>query len=108
MCRNDFVVTIRFDWDPIKAAANERKHGIDFDNALLVFSDPFVLMSLDRIEDGEQRWQSLGAASGYLLLLVVHTVRETVEAGEEIEVVRIISARRADRSERRRYEDETR
>ena len=98
----------RFDWDPVKAAANERKHGIDFDSALAAFGDPFALLRFERVEDGEQRWQTIGAAKGYLLLLVVHTIRETMENGEEIEVVRIISARRADRSERRRYEDEAR
>jgi len=101
-------VRTRFDWDPWKAAANERKHGIDFDTALLAFADPFALPVLERIEDGEQRWQTIGAVSGYLLLLVVHTIWETTEDGEEIEVIRIISARKADRSERRRYEDEAR
>ncbi|WP_430912366.1 BrnT family toxin [Methylobacterium sp. sgz302541] len=98
----------RFEWDPAKAAANERKHGITFDLALRVFADPFLLMIQDRVEDGEQRWQTLGSASGYVLLLVVHTLRETVEDGEDMEVIRIISARKADRSERRRYEEEPR
>lgn len=96
----------RFDWDSAKADANERKHGVDFDTALRVFADPFVVMYPERIEGGEKRWQTLGVVSGYMLLLVVHTVRETFEDGEKIEVVRIISARRADRSERRRYEKE--
>lgn len=98
----------RFEWDTAKAAANERKHGITFDMALRVFADPFLLMIQDRVEDGEQRWQTLGSASGYVLLLVVHTLRETVEDGQDMEVIRIISARKADRSERRRYEEEPR
>lgn len=106
-CSNDLVVKTRFDWDRVKSDANTRKHGIDFDTALRVFADPFALMALDRIEGGEQRWQTLGIVGGYLLLLVVHTVRETTEDGEDIEVVRIISARRADRSERRRYEEDS-
>ncbi len=53
----------------------------------------------DRIENDEQRWQTLGMAGGCLLLLVAHTVYIG-----EVEVVRIISARRADRYERKRYE----
>jgi hypothetical protein len=53
----------------------------------------------DRFESGEQRWQTVGMVGGLLLLLVAHTVRL-----EDVEVVRIVSARRADRKERKRYE----
>lgn len=56
----------------------------------------------DRVENGEQRWQTIGAVGGFTLLLVAHTLWDD-EAG--IEVVRIISARRADRKERRIYEN---
>jgi len=76
--------------------------------AIRAFGDPFALTDADRIEAGEQRWQTLGLVEGYLLLLVAHTAREEVEEGQPIEVVRIISARRADRKERRRYEEEQR
>ena len=69
--------------------------------ATRVFADPFALVEQDRIENGEHRWQALGAVDGYLLLLVAHTVLE-VEDGTE--VVRIISARRAAPKERKRYE----
>lgn len=55
----------------------------------------------DRIENGEQRWQTIGMVGAYLLLLVAHTLRLE---DEDIEVVRIISARRVDRAERKRYE----
>ena len=89
-----------FEWDDRKAEANFNKHGIRFEEAALVFNDPFALSEQDRIENGEQRWQTIGMAGGCLLLLVAHTVR--FEDG--IEVVRIISARRVDRKERRRYE----
>lgn len=90
-----------FEWDDNKAEANFRKHGIQFEEAALVFDDPLAVTEQDRIENGEQRWQTIGMVGGYLLLLVAHTLRFEDEG---IEVVRIISARRVDRAERRRYE----
>ncbi|MDR0673523.1 MAG: BrnT family toxin [Zoogloeaceae bacterium] len=92
-----------FEWDDRKAATNYRKHGIhQFAEAARVFYDPFSLSKQDRIENGEQRWQTIGiVGSSSLLLLVAHTARLEDEG---IEVVRIISARRADRKERKRYE----
>jgi len=98
----------RFEWDPAKAQSNLRKHGVSFDLATLVFSDPFALIRQDRIEGGEYRWQALGMVEGDLLLLVVHTVREEDRNGDIIEVIRIISAREADRAEKRQYEQEYR
>jgi len=91
-----------FEWDPVKARSNERKHGVSFEIALHVFDDPEALVNHSRIEDGEYRWQTLGWVGGLLLLLVAHTVR--FEGDDE--VIRIISARRADRRERKRYEKE--
>src|SRR5271170_7528322 len=94
---------IRFEWDPLKARANERKHGISFEIARYAFEDSDGLADHDRIVNGEQRWQLLGTVDGVLLLLVAHSVEfEDTEA----EVIRIISARRADRKERQRYEKE--
>ena len=95
---------IRFEWDPAKAASNLRKHRVSFELAMRVFSDPFALSEQDRIEGGERRWQTLGMVEGIVLLLVAHTVRDE----GDIDVIRIISARRADRRERRRYEQESR
>lgn len=89
------------EWDDRKAESNFRKHGIRFEDAARAFDDPFAVSEQDRIENGEQRWQTIGMASGCLLLLVAHTV---CFEDEGIEVVRIISARRVDRKERRRYE----
>jgi len=60
----------------------------------------------ERIEGGEQRWQTLGLVGAFLLLMVAHTVREEYEEGTLVEVIRIISARRATPKERRRYEEE--
>ena len=90
-----------FEWDDKKAEGNFRKHGIRFEEAALAFDDPFALSKQDRVENGEQRWQTIGMAGGCLLLLVAHTVRLE---NQGIEVIRIISARRVDRKERRRYE----
>jgi uncharacterized DUF497 family protein len=101
-------MSTRFEWNPAKAAINLRKHAISFDIALRVFADPFALTEQVRIEDGEQRWQTLGIVEGYLLLVVAHTVRDDEEDGQPIEIIRIISARAADRKERRRYEQEIR
>jgi uncharacterized protein len=93
----------QFEWDPFKAEANRRKHGVSFDLARHVFDDPDALVEQDRIEGGERRWQTLGMVGGLLLLLVAHTVQFE---GEQDELIRIISARRADREEKRRYEKE--
>lgn len=84
-------MSIRFEWDAAKAAANERKHGVSFELAVRVFSDQLAVCCQDRIEGGERRWQTLGAADGVLLLLVAHTVRDDNDG----EVVRIVSARAA-------------
>jgi uncharacterized protein len=84
----------QFEWDPFKAEANRRKHGVSFDLARHVFDDPDALVEQDRIEGGERRWQTLGMVGGLLLLLVAHTVQFE---GEQDELIRIISARRADR-----------
>jgi len=99
---------IRFSWHPAKAESNLKKHGVSFETAARAFADPFALSQQDRIEGGEQRWQTLGLVEGHLLLLVAHTVWEEDEAGNTVEVIHIISARKADRKERRHYEDEKR
>lgn len=92
---------MRFIWDAEKAARNRAKHRVSFELAMRVFADPFAISTQDRVEGGEMRWQTLGTVGGYTLLVVAHTVQD--EAGTE--VIRIISARQADRTERRRYED---
>lgn len=90
-----------FEWDEQKAETNFRKHCIRFSDAVRVFDDPLAVTDQDRIENGEQRWQTVGVVDGHLLLLVAHTLRFEDEG---IEVVRIISSRRVDRAERKRYE----
>src|ERR1700726_4524381 len=95
---------IRFEWDSAKEQANRRKHRISFEIARHVFEDADALVEQDRIEDGEVRWQTIGMIDGALLLLVAHTVAAGDD--EPDETIRIISARRASRRERRRYEKE--
>ncbi|WP_375707697.1 BrnT family toxin [Bartonella sp. AA1HLJMS] len=95
---------IRFEWDEAKAKSNIRKHRVSFEIAARVFADPFAMVKQDRIENGEYRWQTLGLVDGFLLLLVAHTVHDDKDG---IEVIRIISARRANSKERKRYEEES-
>ncbi|HEV2490416.1 MAG TPA: BrnT family toxin [Candidatus Acidoferrales bacterium] len=92
---------MRFTWDENKNRRNRAKHGISFETAALVFDDPHAISRLERIEDGEERWQTLGLAGGIVVLLVAHTYYE--EGGEE--VIRIISARKATPLERKIYEE---
>jgi uncharacterized DUF497 family protein len=87
-------------WDEHKNRLNQAKHKLSFETATLVFDDPLHVSVPDQHEYGEARWQTVGLASGVVLLLVVHTL---VEADGE-EVVRIISARKATKHERIRYE----
>lgn len=89
---------MRFTWDPAKARANQRHHGVSFEIAARVWSDPLHVILPDRWQDEEERWHAVGQVGG-ATLLVVHTYR----GGDEL-VVRIISARRATPHERRAYE----
>lgn len=94
---------IRFEWDAAKAKSNLQKHGVSFDEAVAVWADPLALMKQDRIEGGERRWQTLGMVGGCLVLLVAHLVDEDHDG---VEVIRLISARAADRKEKKRYENQ--
>ena len=99
------MIKTRFTWDETKNLSNRKKHGVSFEEAARVFFDPLHLSIQDRIEDGEQRWQTLGLAGGVTILLVAHTVTEDGPENELVEVIRIISPRRATRAERKRYEN---
>lgn len=89
---------LRFDWDPAKAAANLRKHGVSFEEARTVFEDEEALLIPDPEHSvGEERFIILGLSAAFRVLVVAHCERE---AGT---VLRIISARKADRGEREDY-----
>lgn len=87
---------MEFEWDETKAVSNLRKHSVDFADAVGVFDDPLALSMPDDALD-EQRFVGIGADVLGRVLVVVYTIR-----GDR---VRIISARRATASERKRYED---
>lgn len=87
---------MEFEWDPVKANANYRLHGVTFELAQTVFRDAFAVERQDDREDyGEERFIIIGMAAGQVILLVVYTQR-----GERI---RIISARRATQHEEEDY-----
>lgn len=93
-------------WDEDKNLSNQRKHhGLSFEVAARVFLDPLHLSVQDRIENGEQRWQTLGQVGSVTVILVAHTFTEEGPIDEPVEVIRIISARVATRRERMRYEE---
>ena len=91
-----------FSWNRAQNRANQKKHGISLEAASLVFEDPFHLSRVERVIEGEERWQTIGNAGGIVLLLVVHAWREQPSGEPDI---RIISARRADKQERELYEE---
>ncbi|HEY0281441.1 MAG TPA: BrnT family toxin [Rhizomicrobium sp.] len=97
MARQD---RIRVEWDPRKSDQNRRKHGIDFGFAMLVFYDPLKSIEIEGHEHGETRWRTVGEIDGRVFV-VSHTVREE----DDIEIIRIISARKASRRERQKYEE---
>ena len=90
-----------YEWDPEKERTNRRKHGISFATVLPVFEDPLALTTRDGDEHGEERWRIIGSVGTHDLLFVSFKVREEHDGSE---TVRLISARRVTRSERRRYE----
>ena len=90
------------EWNHAKEHSNRRKHGVSFELAQRVFQDPNALMVHDGIDysSGEDRWKTIGRAAPQLVLLVAYVLRRE----HPIEVVRILSARRASRYERQPYE----
>ncbi|HTT39834.1 MAG TPA: BrnT family toxin [Burkholderiales bacterium] len=89
---------MRFEWDPRKAAANLRKHGVSFEEASTALRDDLALTGRDPDRStGEPRYITFGVSSQGRLLVISHTDRG--------EVIRIISARAATKSERNIYEE---
>ena len=87
---------MELEWDGEKAASNLRSHGVDFADAATVLSDDMAITIMDDSEDDEERHVTLGLDALGRCLVVVYTWR-----GEK---ARLISARKATQSERRRYE----
>lgn len=89
---------MKFIWDRRKATSNLKKHGVSFDEASTAFADTLSATIPDPDHSvGEHRFITIGVSSSGLLLVVCHT--------EEVDSIRIISARRATRHEKDRYED---
>lgn len=89
-------------WDEAKNQRNERKHGLNFETAQLVFDDPLAVSRADSYPN-EEWWQTVGAID-QLIVLVVHTW-PLYDPNSDEEVGRIISARKATKGERRTYEE---
>jgi len=88
-----------FEWDPEKADSNFQKHGVSFDEASTVFGDPLSLLMPDPDHSAdEERYVVLGVSAQQKLLVVAFAERPPN--------TRLISARRATRAERKRYEEE--
>jgi hypothetical protein len=89
---------MRFEWDPRKAAANLRKHGVSFEEAATAVRDALAVTGEDPDHSlDEDRCVTFGMSNRGRLLVVAHTEREGT--------IRIITARRATRSERKIYEE---
>ena len=89
---------MQFEWNPDKANSNLKKHGVSFNEASTVFSDPLSVTFPDPDHSyGEERYVIIGLSSANRILIVPHSDR--------VDRVRIISAREATRNERRFYED---
>ena len=89
---------LQFEWDERKNASNKRKHGVSFEEAETVFYDDRAVLTDDPDEEEEDRFILLGLSAGLRTLVVCHCFRE----GDS--VIRIISARKAHREERRDYD----
>jgi len=88
---------MKFEWDENKAKSNVVKHGITFLEAVTIFADPYLLFTEDsQHSQQEEREWAVGETENGSLIVVVFTIRD--------EKIRIISARKATKSERKQYE----
>jgi len=92
---------MKYEWDENKNKLNQQKHGISFEEAKEIFEDPLQISKLDcRFNHFEERWITVGATLEYKILVVANLF--FTDEGEEI--IRIISARKANKQERESYE----
>jgi uncharacterized DUF497 family protein len=92
---------INFEWDQAKAKSNLKKHGISFEEARSAFYDDLAIQFYDESPDDEERFILLGMSNLSRILIVVHC-----ERGDDNEILRIISARKATNSEQQHYRGE--
>ncbi len=88
---------MRFEWDEAKNRANIRKHGFDFADAPEVFQGPLLARPDTRKDYGEDRWIGIGLLKGRVVVISFAQCAE--------DVIRIISLRKADRDERKAFEE---
>ncbi|MDR1841694.1 MAG: BrnT family toxin [Holophagales bacterium] len=87
-----------FEWNESKAELNWLQHKIRFTDARFVFDDPFQI-SEPFAENNEQRWRTVGSIKNYATLLVISTIQEQ----NDTEIIRLISARKLSKGERKKY-----
>jgi hypothetical protein len=92
---------MKFEFDPRKNSQNIIKHGIEFEEAITVFADPLLLLLENGDGADEVRTIAIGESLKKRQLLVVHCIRS---GGQNEEIIRIISARKTTRSEKKRIE----
>jgi uncharacterized protein len=91
-------MALEFEWDPAKAELNFKEHGVSFDDATTVFRDPLSITIVDPDHsDFEDRFLDIGISHRGQLLVISYTERK--------DKIRIVSARRATRTERKSYEE---
>jgi len=91
---------MKFIWDPAKEKINIEKHKISFTESCYVFTDQYSLNLFDeQHSEDEDRWITLGQTPNGKIITVVHTFNKI----DEIEVVRIISSRKATKKETKKY-----
>lgn len=91
---------MKFEWDSKKEKINIKKHKVAFEEAAYVFNDKYSLSLFDdEHSEDEDRWILLGKSLNEMILVVVHTFRDK----DDVEIVRIISARKATKNEQQTY-----
>jgi uncharacterized DUF497 family protein len=93
---NVIIKDNRFQWNKIKAAKNIKDHNVSFAEAATVFSDPDYVLQENKTEADELRFVAIGYSTKQRILFVVHCEREN-------NIIRIISAREASRTQREEY-----
>jgi uncharacterized DUF497 family protein len=88
---------LSFEWDEKKSTLNQKKHGVSFEEATTVFFDDFGRLIPDPDSQSEERFILMGISTQSRILTICHCERGS-------DVIRIISARKADKSERKQYE----
>ena len=91
------MLVLRFEWNDAKDRENKRKHRVSFEEAETAFLDDWGVLIEDE-EEGEERFVLIGMSAAFRVLVVSHTDRARDQ------VIRLISARKANRAERRDYE----